>query len=382
MVVGPRRGRACTAAPPCSNGPEQITDAEPDDCPVAPAGRWIVDPDGAVVRAGLVRHYAARHGLWQLDPDIAYLSGDRLPDGVRGFEVLDELGFSEKRLRQALCGARRGRRRDPGARRRRRPRRAAAAAEAARVRRGVGGDHPHRLRHGKSGNGIHLPTLALNGRFAAACICGVGGDRAALGSKRISSMRIPTSVLAATAAVLLGFSSVVAAVPASAAPPKCSDLKGGLVGQNCVIQEADAGYNLQHHLPGRLSRRAGRLRLGQADQGRIRQRGEVARRAHHALPARGHPDRVQLGGPAPRHAVGGVQGLPGRRRDQAADLLQGVQLGSDPSLAHRARHRRSGEDAAAVPAGRQPVADHLPAGGSGPGEAAGHQAGDRTRRSG
>jgi THUMP domain-like len=66
-------------------------------------GRWIVDPDGAVVRAGLVRHYAARHGLWQLDPDIAYLSGDQLPEGVRGFEVLDELGFSEKRLRQALA---------------------------------------------------------------------------------------------------------------------------------------------------------------------------------------------------------------------------------------------------------------------------------------
>ncbi len=84
------------------DGPEQITDAEPGDCPVAPAGRWIVDPDGAVVRAGLVRHYAARHGLWQLDPDIAYLSGDRLPDGVRGFEVLDELAYSERRLRQAL----------------------------------------------------------------------------------------------------------------------------------------------------------------------------------------------------------------------------------------------------------------------------------------
>ncbi len=85
------------------SGAEQITDAESDDCPVAPAGRWIVDPDGAVVRAGLVRHYAARHGLWQLDPDIAYLSGERLPEGVRGFEVLDELGFSEKRLRQALA---------------------------------------------------------------------------------------------------------------------------------------------------------------------------------------------------------------------------------------------------------------------------------------
>ncbi|OBA69893.1 SAM-dependent methyltransferase [Mycobacterium sp. 1554424.7] len=88
---------------------EQVTDAEPDECPVAPAGRWIVDPDGAVVRAGLVRHYGARHGLWQLDPDIAYLSGDRLPPGVRGFEVLEQLAFDERRLRQALtvldCGA-------------------------------------------------------------------------------------------------------------------------------------------------------------------------------------------------------------------------------------------------------------------------------------
>jgi predicted RNA methylase len=83
---------------------EEITDAEPNDCTVAPAGRWIVDPDGAVVRAGLVRHYAARHGLWQLDPDIAYLSGDRLPAGVRGFEVLEEVAYSERRLRQALSG--------------------------------------------------------------------------------------------------------------------------------------------------------------------------------------------------------------------------------------------------------------------------------------
>jgi hypothetical protein len=88
---------------------EQISDAEPDVCPVRPAGRWIVDPDGAVVRAGLVRHYAARHGLWQLDPHIAYLSGDLLPTGMRGFEVVQQLRFDERRLRQALaaldCGA-------------------------------------------------------------------------------------------------------------------------------------------------------------------------------------------------------------------------------------------------------------------------------------
>ncbi|WP_232065184.1 THUMP-like domain-containing protein [Mycobacterium cookii] len=88
---------------------EHFTDAEPDDCPVRAPGRWIVDPDGAVVRAGLVRHFAARYGLWQLDPHIAYLSGDELPSGLRGFEVLDQLGFDERRLRQALgaldCGS-------------------------------------------------------------------------------------------------------------------------------------------------------------------------------------------------------------------------------------------------------------------------------------
>ncbi|WP_449248142.1 THUMP-like domain-containing protein [Candidatus Mycobacterium wuenschmannii] len=88
---------------------EQLTDADPDDCDVRPAGRWIVDPDGAVVRAGLVRHFAARHRLWQLDPHIAYLSGDQLPDGVRGFEVLDQIAFDERRLRQGLtareCGS-------------------------------------------------------------------------------------------------------------------------------------------------------------------------------------------------------------------------------------------------------------------------------------
>lgn len=83
---------------------EQLTDADPDDCEVRPVGRWIVDPDGAVVRAGLVRHYGARHGLWQLDPDIAYLSGEALPSGVRGFEVLEQLPYREPRLRQALAG--------------------------------------------------------------------------------------------------------------------------------------------------------------------------------------------------------------------------------------------------------------------------------------
>ncbi|MBJ8343459.1 class I SAM-dependent methyltransferase [Antrihabitans sp. YC2-6] len=81
----------------------EIADDEPDDIPERTPGEWIVNPDGAVVRAGLVRHYAARHGLWQLDPRIAYLTGDRVPDGTRGFRVLVQLKFAEKDLRRELA---------------------------------------------------------------------------------------------------------------------------------------------------------------------------------------------------------------------------------------------------------------------------------------
>ncbi|MGF6885871.1 hypothetical protein ABIA39_007616 [Nocardia sp. GAS34] len=89
-------------------GPLSLTDAEPDDIPDRAPGAWIIDPDGAIVRAGLVRHYAAKYGLWQLDPRIAYLTGDAVPEGVRGFRVLDRMDFKEKPLRAELhrrdCG--------------------------------------------------------------------------------------------------------------------------------------------------------------------------------------------------------------------------------------------------------------------------------------
>ena len=86
-----------------------ITDRDPDDAAVREPGEWIVDPDGAVVRAGLVRHWATRHGLGQLDRRIAYLTGDALPPGVRGFRVLGHGRYTEKSLRQELarcdCGS-------------------------------------------------------------------------------------------------------------------------------------------------------------------------------------------------------------------------------------------------------------------------------------
>ena len=76
----------------------EVTSADPDDATSGPvaAGDVLVDPDAAVVRAHLVRQYAARHGLHLLDPHLAYLAGPTLPPGVRGFVVLDAAPYREK----------------------------------------------------------------------------------------------------------------------------------------------------------------------------------------------------------------------------------------------------------------------------------------------
>ena len=88
-----------------SGGGYQLTDDEPDDVPVADPGRWIVDPDPAVVRSHLVRHFAARHGLWQLDPHLAYLTGDVRPPVGRAFEIIDSARFREKTVASWLLAA-------------------------------------------------------------------------------------------------------------------------------------------------------------------------------------------------------------------------------------------------------------------------------------
>jgi hypothetical protein len=80
----------------------ELTDADDDTCPVRDVGAWIVDPDGAVVRAGLVRQFAARHGLGQIDAHLAYLTGDEPPPVGRAFRVLEHGSYAEKSLRQVL----------------------------------------------------------------------------------------------------------------------------------------------------------------------------------------------------------------------------------------------------------------------------------------
>ena len=61
---------------------------------------FIVEPDGAVIRAGLVQQWAARHELAMLDPHIAFLTGERVPDGYSGFPFIEAVPL--KKLRPAL----------------------------------------------------------------------------------------------------------------------------------------------------------------------------------------------------------------------------------------------------------------------------------------
>jgi SAM-dependent methyltransferase len=71
---------------------------------VRPAGRYVLDPDGAVVRAHLVAELAALLDGWLLDPTIAYVSADAAeptPFG-RWYEVLEQFPFSLKELRIRL----------------------------------------------------------------------------------------------------------------------------------------------------------------------------------------------------------------------------------------------------------------------------------------
>lgn len=70
----------------------------------APPLRYLYEPDGAVIRAGLVTAVADRVGGALLDRRIAYVTSDREVETpyATGYEVLEELPYAEKRLRAAL----------------------------------------------------------------------------------------------------------------------------------------------------------------------------------------------------------------------------------------------------------------------------------------
>ena len=102
LAVASRRATVVRGA-----GLATVTEADdPGRVEVRPPGGFLLEPDGAVVRAGLVTAVAGRTGGWLLDDHIAYVSSDEAPTGVaplaRGYEVLEALPYQEKQLRAAL----------------------------------------------------------------------------------------------------------------------------------------------------------------------------------------------------------------------------------------------------------------------------------------
>jgi hypothetical protein len=88
-----------------AGGLATLTDEDdPGDAAVRPVGRFLYEPDGAVIRAGLVTAVAAGVGGALLDEHIAYVTGDDAfsTPFARSYEVLEELPFKEKALKAAL----------------------------------------------------------------------------------------------------------------------------------------------------------------------------------------------------------------------------------------------------------------------------------------
>jgi SAM-dependent methyltransferase len=81
-----------------------LTDEDDPGADVRALGEFLYEPDGAVIRAGLVTAVAAGVGGGLLDEQIAYVTGDesfRTPF-ARGYRVLEELPYRERALRAAL----------------------------------------------------------------------------------------------------------------------------------------------------------------------------------------------------------------------------------------------------------------------------------------
>lgn len=81
-----------------------VADPATPAAPLAPPLSFLYEPDPAVIRAGLVSELAASIGAAQIDPQIAYLTGDTLvaTPFARAWRVLEWLPFSLKRLRARL----------------------------------------------------------------------------------------------------------------------------------------------------------------------------------------------------------------------------------------------------------------------------------------
>jgi len=103
IYFGPLRtaDRRATLLP----GPHTLVAAGLGDPESGEIGRYVYEPDGAVIRARLLGELAGMLGARTLDPTIAYLTADqhtRTPFAA-GYEVTDVLPFTVKKLRALVA---------------------------------------------------------------------------------------------------------------------------------------------------------------------------------------------------------------------------------------------------------------------------------------
>jgi len=81
-----------------------LTDEDDPGADVGPVAGYLYEPDGAVIRAGLVTAVAAGVDGHLLDEHIAYVTSDKAfrSPFARGYRVLEEVPFREKPLKAAL----------------------------------------------------------------------------------------------------------------------------------------------------------------------------------------------------------------------------------------------------------------------------------------
>jgi SAM-dependent methyltransferase len=81
-----------------------LIEGQPPDLGPGPIGRYVYEPDGAVIRAGAIPLLAEQLAATVIDPKIAYLTGDRAvrTPFARTYEVLDQLPYRESALRSWL----------------------------------------------------------------------------------------------------------------------------------------------------------------------------------------------------------------------------------------------------------------------------------------
>lgn len=102
LATAPRRATLLPAGDTLTGPGDDAAGAT--SAPVGAVGSWLYEPDGAVIRAGLVAPVARAVEGRLLDPRIAYVTADDLVQTpfATAYEVIDAMPFAVKRVRAAL----------------------------------------------------------------------------------------------------------------------------------------------------------------------------------------------------------------------------------------------------------------------------------------